>query len=89
LPLSKQAKKAPAGTSQEITAEIPQALPQVKPRNWNGKPGFQRKAPEMRLKQEDKNFYAFILMISLHCLTEFQTKILKSPPQSGGDFLFL
>ncbi|MDR2433509.1 MAG: hypothetical protein LBD47_02935 [Treponema sp.] len=54
-------KKAVLWKAQGIEVEIPQALPQVKPRHWNGKPGFQRKAPEMRLKQEDKNFYAFIL----------------------------
>jgi hypothetical protein len=26
-------------------------------------------------------------MISLHCSTEFQTKILNTPPLCGGDFL--
>jgi hypothetical protein len=28
------------------------------------------------------------MMISRHCLTEFQTKILNTPPLCGGDFLF-
>jgi hypothetical protein len=28
-------------------------------------------------------------MISLHCSTEFQTKILNTPPLCGGDFLFI
>jgi hypothetical protein len=37
--------------AQGIEAEIPQALPAVKSRNWSGKPGFRRFAPEMRPKE--------------------------------------
>jgi hypothetical protein len=52
-------KKGSCGNAQGIEAEIPQALPQVKPRNWSGKPGFRRRAegsaPEMRPKEEDAN----------------------------------
>jgi hypothetical protein len=47
-------KKAPAPDAQGIEAEIPQTLPQVKSRNWSGKPGFRRGAPEMRPKQNGK-----------------------------------
>jgi hypothetical protein len=40
LPLSWKGKKILAENAQGIEAEIPQALPQVKPRNWSGKPGL-------------------------------------------------
>jgi transposase len=36
-------EKTPPGNAQGIEAEIPQALPQVKPRNWSGKPGQARR----------------------------------------------
>jgi hypothetical protein len=32
-------KSVPPANAQGIEAEIPQVLPQVKPRNWSGKPG--------------------------------------------------
>jgi hypothetical protein len=57
-PLSGQGEKAAAGNAQGIEAEIPQVLPQVKPRNWSGKPGFWREAPKMRPKEE--KFPAFV-----------------------------
>jgi hypothetical protein len=31
-------------------------------KDWSGKPGFRREAPEMRPKKADKNSYAFILL---------------------------
>jgi hypothetical protein len=34
--------------AQGIAAEIPEASPKAKLRNWSGKPGFRRSAPEMR-----------------------------------------
>jgi hypothetical protein len=60
LPLSQQGKRLPRETRKGLKRKY-QALPAVKPRNWSGKPGFRRFAPEMRPKEEDANFYAFIL----------------------------
>jgi hypothetical protein len=65
--------------------EIPQALPQVKPRNWNGKPGFQRKALEMRLKQEDKNFYTFILDSACKVFFFFTGRVILQEVRVAGN----
>jgi hypothetical protein len=52
LPLPCRGGKLPAENAQGIEAEIPEQTAERFVRNWSGKPGFRRFAPEMRPNSE-------------------------------------
>jgi hypothetical protein len=57
-----------AGNAQGIGVEIPQTLPEVKLRNWNGKPGPARSGGCAQIK----NFMRFLKGSLLDILTELE-----------------